>query len=314
MNAEQELERQPATDGAGSSRAASSTPRPKTGLIFGIAVLTIAALAAFMMLRPGDDAKSGTPSTSTSKANASGLIPLGSATEHPLAPALVVAEKVKKNIEDNVQDYTATIYKQERYLGFLRPLETCTVKIRSKPFSAYMKFSSPENLKGQEAIYVEGANDGKLVGHAGSGVAALLGAKWLEPNGPIAMLNQRYPITELGVENLVRRLIEVGTHDEQFGECSVWQNNNAMVGDRPCISFTVLHPEKRSSFIFHIARIFVDKELQVPLHYEAYDWPDNPGDPPKLLERYTYANLKTNVGLTDADFDPRNPEYGFGLK
>ena len=113
--------------------------------------------------------------------------------------------------------------------------------------------------------------------------------------------------------NLGRRLIEVGENDMQYGECYVWRNENAKVGDRPCISITVMHPFKRTGFIFHIARIFIDKELMVPLHYESYDWPDKPGDPPPLLERYTYTNVKMNPGLTDADFDPKNPEYHFGL-
>src|SRR5262249_51221156 len=99
-----------------------------------------------------------------------------------------------------------------------------------------------------------------------------------------------------------------------FGECYVWRNDNAHVGDRPCICLTVLHPVRRPAFIFHIARIFVDKELMAPVHYEAYDWPQHPGDPPPLLERYTYTNLQLNPGLTDEDFDPRNPEYHFGLK
>jgi len=128
------------------------------------------------------------------------------------------------------------------------------------------------------------------------------------------MFGQRYPITELGIANLVRRLIEVGEHDEQLGECSVWQHDDAKVGDRPCISFTVLHPTKRAGLLFHIARIFVDKELMVPLHYEAYDWPEKPGEPPPLLEQYTYARLRMNPGLTDADFDQNNPEYNFMKK
>jgi hypothetical protein len=51
----------------------------------------------------------------------------------------------------------------------------------------------------------------------------------------------------------------------------------------------------------------------VPVHYEAYDWPKQPGEPPVLLERYTYTDLKLNPGLTDADFDPKNPEYKFGM-
>jgi len=234
--------------------------------------------------------------------------------QHPLDAALELARQVEQNIDQNVRDYTAIVIKQERSGGKLKPEEICDVKVRNKPFSVYMKFLAPDNLKGQEVIYVEGANNGKLIGHAGSGAAALLGSKWFDPRGPIAMFGQRYPITELGIANLVKRLVEIGQHDRQYGECYVWRNDNAMVGDRPCISITVMHPVRRSGFIFHIARIFIDKELTVPLHYEAYDWPQQPDEAPPLLESYTYAHLKLNPGLTGADFDPQNPDYNFGLK
>ncbi len=236
------------------------------------------------------------------------------AAEHPLAPALAFARKVQANIDANVRDYTATLVKQERIGNELKPPETCFIKVRNNPFSVYMKFLAPDNLKGQEVIYVAGANDGKLIGHAGSGLMALAGTKWLDPKGAIAMLGQRYPITELGMSNLVKRLIEVGEHDEKFGECNVWRSDDAKVDDRPCISYTVMHPVRRREFLFHIARIFVDKELMVPIRYEAYDWPARPGDQPPLLESYTYARLKLNPGLTDADFDPNNPQYNFVRK
>ena len=32
---------------------------------------------------------------------------------------------------------------------------------------------------------------------------------------------------------------------------------------------------------------------------------------PLLLEEYTYVNMKLNVGLTGADFDDHNKDYGF---
>jgi hypothetical protein len=230
---------------------------------------------------------------------------------HPLWPILQFADQLEKN--DSVHDYTATLLKQERINGVLRPEEIAFVKIRNRPLSVYMNFLAPPNQTGTEAIYVEGANNGKLIGHAGTLPKSLAGSLWLPPTGLLAMQDQRYPITEMGIANLARRLIEVGQHDIHYGECYVWRHDNAKVGDRPCISFTVVHPFKRTGFSFHIARIFIDKELMVPVHYESYDWPDKPGDPPPLLERYTYTNLKMNPGLTDADFDPKNPEYHFGL-
>ena len=128
------------------------------------------------------------------------------------------------------------------------------------------------------------------------------------------MKGQRYPITELGIANLTKRLIEVGEHDKQYGECDVKFFQGAKVMDRVCTIIQVTHPVPRRNFIFHMARIYVDDQLNLPIRYEAYDWPDKPGEKPVLLEEYTYVNLKVNQGLTDADFDVHNPQYGFNVK
>ena len=45
--------------------------------------------------------------------------------------------------------------------------------------------------------------------------------------------------------------------------------------------------------------------MKVPVKIQIFDWDD------KLAEFYGYENLKFNAGLTDADFDPENPEYKF---
>ena len=54
--------------------------------------------------------------------------------------------------------------------------------------------------------------------------------------------------------------------------------------------------------------------FNIPIRYIAYDWPAVEGDQLKVIEEYNYLNLKMNVGLTDADFDPNNPEYNFYSK
>jgi hypothetical protein len=175
----------------------------------------------------------------------------------------------------------------------------------------YLYFLGPEDLKGTETIYVAGRNEGKLVAHAGSGVQAVIGAVNLDPNGRIAMKGNRYPITELGVRNLTSRLIEVGTADSQFGECEVKTFQGAKINGRTCNCLQVVHPVPRKNFRYHVARIFNDDELNVPIRFESYDWPKRAGEKPELIEEYTYMNLKTNVGLTDADFDQKNPNYKF---
>jgi hypothetical protein len=184
------------------------------------------------------------------------------------------------------------------------------IKVRQQPFSVYMNFLQPTALKGQEVIFVKGANNGKMWAH-GTGIRKVFGTVPLDPTGPIAMKGNRYPITELGLTNLVRRLIEVGEKDTKYGECEVKFFPGAKINNRVCTCIQVVHPVPRRNFLFHLARIFVDDELNIPIRYEAHDWPAKPGEQPELIEEYTYLNLKINNGFTDADFDIQNPNYGF---
>lgn len=232
-------------------------------------------------------------------------------TGHPLEPALAVAHKGLKNIEENIKDYTCTLVKRERINGTLTEHEYMFTKVRHQPFSVYMFFLKPEEIAGREVIYVAGQNDGNLIGHEGKGLASLVGAVPLKPTAPMAMKGNRYPITEVGVKNLTKRLIEVAENDMRYGECEVKFVPNAKVNGRVCTCIQVMHPVPRKNFLFHLARVYIDDEMNLPIRYEAYDWPKEPGGQPLLTEEYTYVNLKTNVGLTDADFDSHNPKYKF---
>ena len=115
--------------------------------------------------------------------------------------------------------------------------------------------------------------------------------------------------------SLTKRLVEVGEQDMKYGECDVkiFRGAKINVGNvkRSVTGIEVVHPVPRKNFRFHIARIFVDDELKIPVRYESYDWPEKPGGPPQLLEEYTYTDIKLNNGFTDTDFDENNPNYHF---
>jgi hypothetical protein len=228
--------------------------------------------------------------------------------EHPLMPALRWAREGLPHIK-NLQDYSCILHKRELVDGQLGEHQAMFAKVRHQPFSVYMYFLSPPNLRGQEVIYVEGQNDGKLQAH-GVGIKGAVGTVSLHPTGHMAMRGNRYPITEMGVLNLVERLLQVGEQDARYGECDV-QFLKAKISGRGCTCIQVTHPVPRRNFLFHIARIYVDDELNLPIRYEAWDWPARQGGPPQLMEEYTYQNLKLNNGFTDLDFDVRNPKYGF---
>ncbi len=237
--------------------------------------------------------------------------PQPQAAEHPLAGALRMANSSLETINKDLHDYTCTMIKQERIDGKLKEEEYMYAKVRHEPFSVYLRFLKPEDAKGREVIYVEGRNAGKLTAHEGSGLKSKFGAVDLLPTSALAMDGNKYPITQLGVKNLVRRLIEVGSQDMKYGECDVTYRKNAKVNDRVCTIIEVTHPVPRRNFLFHKALIYVDDQLNVPIRYEAYTWPKTQGGPPELDECYTYLNMKVNVGLTDADFAVANPKYHF---
>ena len=179
------------------------------------------------------------------------------------------------------------------------------------PFSVYMAFLKPATVKGREVIYVENQNNGNVVAHEGGMKGRFLPTVTLDPNGMLAMRGQRYPITEIGLENLVVKLIEKGERDRQRGECDVQFQQGAKVGESLCTVLSVTHPVPRPYFDFHIAQIFIDNELNMPVRYCAYTWPQYSGGEPVLMEEYTYTKIKTNIGLTDADFDQENGKYNF---
>ena len=71
-----------------------------------------------------------------------------------------------------------------------------------------------------------------------------------------------------------------------------------------CTRIRVIHPKPDENLSFHIANVYVDDELRVPIRVEGYGWPNDEDEAPPLLEEYTFTRLWLNVGLTDADFQP----------
>jgi len=244
--------------------------------------------------------------------------PVKAAAQHPLDPALRLARDCQEYIRKDVADYSAVIIKRERVKGKLLDHQYLFAKIRNRkvdgnrvtvPFGVYLKFLKPKSVAGREVIWVDGQNDGKLFAHEG-GFKNLFRVK-LDPAGFMAMLGQRYPISKIGFENLVTELIQKGQRDRQRDECLVKFFKKAKVGERVCTMIEVTHPVERAYFDFYRAQIYIDDELNVPIRYAAWTWPQSAGGQPELLEEYTYSNLRLNVGLSKKDFDPDNEQYNF---
>ncbi|HEX4131889.1 MAG TPA: DUF1571 domain-containing protein [Pirellulales bacterium] len=232
------------------------------------------------------------------------------ASEHPLDPGMAWARDAMARLNE-IRDYSCTLIKREWVDGQLLGPQRLAVKVRHEPFSVYLRYETPRALCGQEAIYVAGQNDNKLVGHLTGLKHRLLGAVSINPIGTAAMRGNRYPITEVGVRRMLERVVEVGECERAAGTCRVRYLDATTIDDRPASCLEMIHPEREPGVRYHLARVYVDDAIGLPVRFEAYSWPEQPGETPPLVEEYTYTNLVLNPGFDDRDFSPENPRYGF---
>jgi len=273
--------------------------------------ILLAAVSACVVVANGPPARAQPPATFARGVEQATFTSPAGPSEHPWLPVLRWAQQEQATIDREVRDYAATIVSRERIGGALEEYQSIFVKVRHRPLSIYVHVLSPEDHQGEEAIYVAGRNDGKLLGHTTGLAGQIVGTVALDPNSSTALNGHRHPITELGIRHLCQRLIELGNNDVQFAESEVRFLSGLKLNDRRCTGVEVIHPVPRTSFQFHRLRLFVDEQLKLPVRFEQYGWPRQPGEPPELVEEYNYTNVRVNNGFTDADFDPRNPRYSF---
>ena len=240
-------------------------------------------------------------------------------TEHPLAPLIRFAEKRLQTFDREVQDYTCLLVKRERINDRLRDTEHIILKLRheqknkgksSTPFSVYLRYLAPRDVVNREVVYVDGQNRNQMiVWRGGTRMAYITTA--VSPTSELALRWQHYPITEIGIKTLTERLLAMGKQEMTHNDCEVTYVEGAKINGRSCLMVQLTHPVRRPDSLYHIARVFIDDKLKLPIRYASYSWPAEKGKDPPLIEEYSYVNIKLNAGLSNQDFDYRNPAYRF---
>lgn len=259
------------------------------------------------------------PSSPTSKTPNGDLPTDAQAAPSSMEEVLQIAEDVTLHMRQYLDDYTALLVKQETIGGVLTEPAELAIKVmcthrggkmdESEPMRVYLRFVSPPTIAGREVIWGENLHDGKLVVHE-AGLMGLVTLQ-LDPTGMIAMRGQRYPIYEIGLTKLVQKLIERGGADRNNPDISVTIKRDLQLDGHNVDLITVLRrrPSGKEDD-FSRAEICFDTQRKLPLRYTAYGWGSDANKPP-LIESYTYKDVRTNVGLSEADFDPQNPDYQF---
>lgn len=280
-----------------------------------VIALLVATVALWRAGRPTSAEPIGRPNRVESSASDA------SRTQHlSMSDVLDMAQAARLKMAESLDDYTARLVKQEvDTSGVLTEKSEIELKVQSRlrgnseqaPMRVYLKFTSPDSVKGREVLWGEDLYDGKMAVHE---LGMILGLKtiWLDPKGMIAMQGQRYPISEIGLVKLVEKLLERGERDRHNPDIQVTLTNDHQ-HDGIATQLIQVKRGKPSGDAddFSLAEIVIDPERQLILSYQSFGWPNQKQGESPLLESYTYYDVQTNVGLTDADFDTTNQQYGF---
>ncbi|EMI52788.1 DUF1571 domain-containing protein [Rhodopirellula sallentina] len=245
---------------------------------------------------------------------------VGKTVEVSMDEMLDLAEDALEATVANVDDYTARMIKQEQdRSGVLQPASECFMKVATRhpggkpgsPLKVYMRFDSPDDVRGREVIWVENENDGKLLVREAGAIGAMMTVP-LPPDGFLAMRGQRYPITEIGLTRLLEKLITRGSVDREDPSVRVFKTEGHPYDGRSLTHLRIQRskPSGREGD-FSLAELVLDRERNLVVSFRSFDWPDEETGERTLIESYEYHDLQLNVGLTDHDFDPANPEYTF---
>ncbi len=201
-----------------------------------------------------------------------------------------------------VQDYTCTFIKRERLGTQVQPEQLIAMKVRTQPFSVYMRWQRPGPMLGQEVCYVTGRNNGMMRAHS-TGLLGVVGFISMDPRDPRALETSRHAITEAGIGNLIERYGQAWELENRLNRTQL-RIQEYDVGGRRCMRVETVHADNANRQIpFYRSIVYFDKQNHLPIRVENYDWP-RPGVDPAgaLVESYSYLDLRLNVGLSDAVF------------
>jgi len=259
-------------------------------------------------------------------------------------PEAVTALQEMEESATRVRDYTMRLVKRERFGTELSAEETIDIKWQ-RPQRIYLhEVAGPR--AGQEVLYVPGWNKNRIKSHKGVnlnlnpyGEVAMAHSHHAVPEVSLVRLvsivmdnvrraraKNAVRLTFVGPEPLFgRNTIRVEATFPPTGksptiekEETLWEVSKAtgqsmyviLHANRARKWRQADHPERGDSVIvpdYYAGRfiLWIDEELKLPVQIDFYDHEGG------LYEHYEHHDLAVNVGLTPADFSPKNPAYGF---
>lgn len=170
-----------------------------------------------------------------------------------------------------------------------------------KPRHYYFRWESGIE-RGREVIFVEGRHNSKIVAHPGGPLKFI--TFHLDPEGYLAMKENRHSLKNSGMEKILS-LIESNVALAKAKNLDAIR----LIGEgnfdgRPVHIVEGSFPENQGFYAYRI-RIYFSPDIKLPLKVTIFDWSE------QLIEDYEFHELDINVGLSEKDFDPDNPNYSY---
>jgi len=227
----------------------------------------------------------------------------------PLVWEAAAEETVVRALEDAraageaIDDCACRFYRHERVGDFLGTKQRMDVKFRPRPFSLYMRWVDPAKV-GAEFLYVAGEYDDKAFVRQGGAFGWLLPTMRLGLADPLIVKHSRHAVTDFGLAAVAGTVLESARRAREAGALRARALPAGDVHGEPARGFELLLPD-RPDFYARRVTVWFDSETGLLKRVVAHN---AAGD---LLEDYAFTQVRVNVGLTDADFDPHNPAYRF---
>lgn len=274
--------------------------------------VAIAFGSGLLALASAVTASAETPQSTTSRVT--NYRPEQPTAQQPLTAVIDYARREQQYMNRTVRDFTCRLVKRERINGVLQEMHFIDMEVResqsaggqvTQPLSIYLHFLAPKNVVDRRVIFVEGANQGKILVRNGGKHFDYVIAD-VDPNSAAAQEETLVPVTGIGFNRLLAHMIDVLEKHRQIdpagANTTAERIRGAKINGRDCTVIRITHPQPMPGLEFYQANVFVDEELHAPVRVDYSDWPKIEGRPAPLIAEYTYTNLKLNVDLPDSTF------------
>ncbi len=227
-------------------------------------------------------------------------------------PLAALIETRQRHLQE-VTDYRCTMIKQELLGSGMSAEQEIEVRFRQAPYSVMMEWVRNAGLASR-VLYVKGqwtnpqaedpAHRERAVCQPGAVAKLFVKSIKMPIHGSMARRTARRSIDEFGFGRTLDLLIKYCEIAKSRDELRLTFRGSTHFDGRPVwvIRRHLPYTGEGGRYPDRSTDIFIDQEYRVPV--AVYCYSDDAHSSANLLGKYEYRDIRFNVGLTEADFEP----------